>query len=535
MVITPQTNIKLLKVPICLDEKNQITFGSRTAQYNYFNSLPKLEFDSCTYQRKDNYMAINEDADTLQEYNYCMYQNEQYGDKWFYAFITDISYQGNNVSYVTIKTDVYQTWLFECNFKRSFVEREHTNNDTIGANTIPENVELGEYINVSEPTTSNIGNNSYICCAIAKNGLIPEGAINSVGNYNGIISGLTYLILKDLNSVDSLIYHYTNTTYVNVDDIISFFMIPAELVQSSITWLTIPNTQGEYAYVSTSTSAKLMNIVNINVPSVIGNNYTPVNNKLLTYPYRCLVASNGTGTDVVYNYEDFLYFNGSPVGLCNFDIYGSLSQGCSIKYIPKDYKGVSLNIDEGLNCGKFPIGSWTKDSYNVWLRQNAVNMGINNLIGEAKIIGGIGSLALGQPLLGGGLIASGIEAVSDSVIEKYNHRAIPNQIEGNINSSDILFSMKRLGITFYHKSIKNEYARVIDNYFSMFGYKTNRVKKPNLTGRRNWNYVKTINANVEGNIPQKDLQEIKNMFDRGVTLWHNPSTFLDYSQNNAII
>ena len=33
----------------------------------------------------------------------------------------------------------------------------------------------------------------------------------------------------------------------------------------------------------------------------------------------------------------------------------------------------------------------------------------------------------------------------------------------------------------------------------------------------------------------EELKLIKNMFDNGVTFWHNPNTFLDYSQNNDII
>ena len=49
MAVTPQTNIKLLKVPITLDNKNQLTFSNTTNQYNYFNSCPKLEIDECSY------------------------------------------------------------------------------------------------------------------------------------------------------------------------------------------------------------------------------------------------------------------------------------------------------------------------------------------------------------------------------------------------------------------------------------------------------------------------------------------------------
>jgi hypothetical protein len=84
-------------------------------------------------------------------------------------------------------------------------------------------------------------------------------------------------------------------------------------------------------------------------------------------------------------------------------------------------------------------------------------------------------------------------------------------------------------------SVRAEVARTIDDFFTMFGYKVNRVKVPNVTGRRNWNYVKTIGCYIDGDIPQGDMQEIKNMFDRGVTFWHNPATFADYSQNNDII
>ena len=69
----------------------------------------------------------------------------------------------------------------------------------------------------------------------------------------------------------------------------------------------------------------------------------------------------------------------------------------------------------------------------------------------------------------------------------------------------------------------------------MYGYKVNDVKTPNITGRTNWNYVKTIGCNIVGDVPQDDMQKIKDIFNNGVTLWHNPSTFLDYSQSNNIV
>ena len=61
---------------------------------------------------------------------------------------------------------------------------------------------------------------------------------------------------------------------------------------------------------------------------------------------------------------------------------------------------------------------------------------------------------------------------------------------------------------------------------------TNELKIPNLNNRPKWNYVKTAGINLLGDIPQEDLQMIKDIYDNGVTLWHDTAHFLDYSQNN---
>ena len=123
-MITPNTRIILLKCPISLSNKHQITFANSEAQYNYFYNLPKIEEDDAQYQRKDNVIRFPAHADSLQEYNYCMYQNNNYGNKWFYAFITNISYVNDGCSYISIKTDVFQTWQFNLTWKQSFIERE---------------------------------------------------------------------------------------------------------------------------------------------------------------------------------------------------------------------------------------------------------------------------------------------------------------------------------------------------------------------------------------------------------------------------
>ena len=59
-VIAPQTDVYLLKVPLEIDNANQLTFANATAQFNYFNSLPKIAVDDYSYQRKVKYFLRGE-------------------------------------------------------------------------------------------------------------------------------------------------------------------------------------------------------------------------------------------------------------------------------------------------------------------------------------------------------------------------------------------------------------------------------------------------------------------------------------------
>ena len=127
-----------------------------------------------------------------------------------------------------------------------------------------------------------------------------------------------------------------------------------------------------------------------------------------------------------------------------------------------------------------------------------------------------------------------LRSIFNEVSGGYNASLEPDQTKGQSNG-DLNFSYSMMKFTEYDMSIKAEVARVIDNYFSMYGYRKARVKVPNITGRQNWNYVKTIGCNIIGDVPQTDLQEIKDMTDSGVTFWHNASTFRDYSQSNNIV
>jgi hypothetical protein len=90
------------------------------------------------------------------------------------------------------------------------------------------------------------------------------------------------------------------------------------------------------------------------------------------------------------------------------------------------------------------------------------------------------------------------------------------------------------GIYVIKKQIKDEYIKKLEDFFNMFGYKLNEVKIPNFHTRQNWNYVQTANCNITGNMNNEDLQELKQIFDNGITLWHTDDIG-NYSLSNGVI
>ena len=55
----------------------------------------------------------------------------------------------------------------------------------------------------------------------------------------------------------------------------------------------------------------------------------------------------------------------------------------------------------------------------------------------------------------------------------------------------------------------------------MFGYKQNKILKPDIRNRYYFNYIKTVGANLKSiNIPRDHFEKLKGIFDNGVTIWH---------------
>jgi hypothetical protein len=250
------------------------------------------------------------------------------------------------------------------------------------------------------------------------------------------------------------------------------------------------------------------------------NGYTPRNKKLLTFPFCYLRVSNNNGNSEILHFEKF-----SLPTAPKFELDGCLSINSEISIIPEDYNGTTSEIDQRLKLSGFPQCSWNADLFQNWAALNQASIG-TGLIATAF------STAI-NPSAGG--IVGAINSVANSVASVYGKSLEPPTTRGNLNSSNINATMMCNTYEYYIMTVRAQFAKIIDEFFDMYGYKTNRVKVPNTAGRKTWNYVKTINSNITGSIPANDMAKIRSIYDSGVTFWHDTANVGNYSADNSIV
>lgn len=534
--IAPDSTIKFLKnVPLDNTYNHSIIFDTLTNQYLYFNGLVKYMVTEQSYQRVHrNAIRVNIKADNLYDCNYVIFKNSSFGDKWFYAFISSVEYINNTVSEVTFEIDVLQTWMFDYELKHCFVEREHSPTDFLGENIEPENVDLGEYVNNNDYNAiSSLSDLIAILGIISIDAETYSTAIVDGKIYDNIYGGLKLSWYRMNAEGIAQLNEDIASKVQQPDEVGALYMCPTYLVpEAFISGVELSYGEIDSNQHSTSTS--------ITRPAITGNetidgyngDVTPTgftgvkNKKLFTYPYNFYHVDNANGSELNLRYEFFE--NNQPA----FTINGTFTQPVRVTLRPKNYKGIPENNllnTECLTLEGYPLCSWNIDSYHAWQAQNALQ-----LTGKLGIGIGAGALALatGRVITGG---ASILYSVTDAISKHYNASIQSDIIKGNFNNGNVNCATGFQNFYGGRFSITAQKAKVIDDFFSMYGYATNVVKLPNLTARPVWNYVKTNGCVITGSIPSDDANKICKIFDNGITWWKDGSQVGNYNLNNAPI
>lgn len=467
--------------------------------------------------------------------NYIAFTNKKYGNKWFFAWVTDVKLLNPATTEITFQIDVFSTWYSRFNLNQVFIEREHVEDDTIGKHTIPENLELGDYVVNAENKCNLMTTYDYILASNVdpvKNGQgkYPLASVKG-GIYNGIMHGFKYYYFMNTSATELPDVLQAISDAGKADSVIAIFIAPHFFFEKSDP-TELDNGQVKETY-SAMTCDWEQNGGDAPVKPTTIDTYEPVNNKLFTFPFCYLRMTNNNGNDAIYHFERFA--NNSE-NKCYFQFKSSICPGMSIILYPNSYDGIANNFNECLQAGKFPVCGWSNDAYTNWLTQNAVNIA-TNLTGNALTIAGSGaSVVTGNPMGASGVLG-GISGIANTLGTIFQHKLNPMQAEGNTNTGDVKTSSGLNTFTAYTMTIKKEMAKVIDEYFSRFGYQVNEVKTPNLNSRSKFNFIKVggMDELVSGNIPASALEEINSIFRKGVTIFHNYNDIGNYTISNPIV
>ena len=505
-----------------------------------------------TFVRQEkNVLQVPFDYNLICNCNYMAFQNKDYNNRWFYAFIRDIQYVNDGCVNIIFDIDVWSTFYNSLTIQKCFVEREHVNDDTIGANTIDEGISTGEMyqINTNTPLPT-YGDNwiivvetAYIPQRNQGGTTVPAQQYENASINTGIVSSTQYVIFSPLSSSETDILTCVNNmnlfiSHINkdahIDDIKNVFFAPEVAVRGATLSGcigTVDGTSYQY-YLPSKTIAPY--VINYQFQKPYGwNDFTPKNNKCYVWPYYYMEVSNNEGQKLKLRFERFVNQQN-----CNFKSYNCLTLGGSSTLTPIGYNVRTGEdaIDLSIPLAKYPTINWEGDAYINWLTQNGVSSFVSDLM--SIISGGVGSVMNAKQGGNGnifGLVTGSISTIANRMQESHLLDLKAN-LGGGASTGDVNFALGRNNYNFKYMRSDVEHLRIIDEYFNRLGYKVNRTKTPNITGRTYWNYIKIGDGEImaTGNIQSKFLEVINNIAIQGTTIWHNHENIGNYSLNNTI-
>lgn len=478
------------------DYSNVRLFSSAGEQSSYITGKAKFPgLQNLSYIRDNDgrkAIRVNIDLEDLKACNYIAYRNTSYSTKWQYAFIDRVMYINDGLSLIYFTLDWFQTYLFDMTIQPGFVEREHVNDDTVGANTVDEPFMTGPFIcDKSVKVLADYEWYFYATEKIDTPGVTWYNPGDGINIYSGMFLGS---IGENLSVINSVVSDYT---------------LQGKLEAICSIFARIKIDSGSYATAPSNDEC---------------DGYTPKNNKLKCYPYQYINIS-APGTEKSYRYE---YFNGQPI----FGYASGNMPGENAIVFPSNYLDSQTGADQLMSpeyvtvVTGIPTAAVLGNSFANSIANNPVQTAMSFGQPIAQTIAGAYTGNMAQA-------AQGVLGLISATGNLYSESLTPHDVTGSA-SAGTLFERGHFRIKVKHMTVKAEYAKIIDDMFDMLGYRICRIKAPNITGRASWNFVKMQNAIVSGDAPAFVLVEYEKRLNSGMTFWH-VDDIGNYSLSNNIV
>lgn len=541
-MFTPTTALRLLNTPLESDYRNTLWFPDRETQTAYFLGKTIKTYENFQYIKKNNTIVVDGEVDLLYNCNYIMYQNNNFTNKWFYAFIDRIEWASNSSVRLYVSTDVIQTWFFDITYYDSYVDRCHSDTDVAGDNIVPEDFSVGNPGGYQVAGSTDLAPDGIALFATSTYaGESKTGSVNS-----GIYSGGQNLVDFHIDNpgvgsiLDSYVKNGTATAVIKLQQ------YPYKLKNGPMTV--------SFARYPTSISG-----------------YTPKNNKMLSSAFiTCFMSMYGQETDFnpvfitdnkvniklsadqtsgtisafVENYSDgsistISMFASIPESGWSYNQYKNdynLHSGSNAMYVQRS---VAQRTADYVSAGTNTVTS-VLDTAGSIFRTGVSLVGATGVpaLGLSRALENIGSTArsfgeANQALTALNSFAGGYDSISQdlaTISENYNAPAT-----GGMSASNGYIATGKTVFSYGYKVLPRDIVERCDKFLTVYGYKQSEYRSINLHARASWTYIKTNGLNASGEFPDDDMNIIKRAFNNGIFFWVYTATYGNFGQNNTIV
>lgn len=269
--------------------------------------------------------------------------------------------------------------------------------------------------------------------------------------------------------------------------------------------------------------------------TIRGYTHTPKNRKMFTHPYTYISVINNNSDERIFKPQLF----NSLDGYSNFEI--SVEDGAKFLMAlqPENYNGSNgLNYEELILSGEYPTLAWGEDSFTKWDTQYGLQFRLGAITKQLNVAATTDwSNKIG---IAKGVVKS-VSNVLDDIGTYSTKKRAYDDVNGSIGNTYLNLQNDKY-FTIYTKGITADNARVIDDYFTVFGYAVKKYKTPYIAYinnnnkqvidysspyaynlRRRFNYIQCNDTNIDTEpnkyINANDIDKIEQIFNNGITFW----------------
>ena len=360
-----------------------------------------------------------------------------------------------------------------------------------------------------------------------------------IGMYMTAYCGINF----DINKADKTAL-YTNTNNIKLSKMIVKDKVGGGVVNKRFPFYKVD-------HVSSFETKEI--VVDLDFYQRFKDKYNYSETKCYMYPYCVVELADMKGNVLTIKPE---YLNN---GELKVTVMGSLGISNKVSYVPVGYNTVVKGTEQILSdfalidVDPTDIGVVTdyasammQGQRNSLMAQQAnikrdYQTGVQN--SAFSMAGAVFSAAATKnPMIGMTNAMGSIQQANNTLTTRENATGLLNAKLDDINNvppsvsqmgSNTSFSYGNFQNTVYvrYKMAKPEYMKRLDKHFKLFGTKTLDIKNVPTKTRACWNFLKTKEVNIVGQVNNTHLTRIKEIFDSGITLWHD-NDILNYNRNN---